>query len=409
MKLLFKLAWRNIWRNKRRSILTLSAIAFATLIAVAMRGVQLGTYAVNIKYSVNLFSGFLQIQKEGYQKNPSLNKNFKITPELKTLLERNENILGFAPRIGGSGLISHRDKSQGAFIVGVEPSEEKKTTKFFERVKQGRFFEKSDGLEIVVGQTLLENLKAEIGDTVVILSQGVDGSLGNLKFKIVGTVKFGSPEIDQMAVFMGLYDAQDLMAMYGRINMLVIKLDDLMNVDDVKQYLNSNMPGENLAALDWMEVSPELKEGIEMDNASGIIMLVILMVIVAFGILNTVLMSVTERFREFGISLSIGMPQVKLVAIIFMETIFLAVVGIIIGDIIGYFINSYIVANPIEFTSEIGSLYEEYGWLPRIESTLDPFIFINTSLSTLVISIAAGLYPAYKVFKLEPLKGIRYT
>jgi ABC-type antimicrobial peptide transport system permease subunit len=120
-------------------------------------------------------------------------------------------------------------------------------------------------------------------------------------------------------------------------------------------------------------------------------------------------MSVTERFNEFGVTLSIGMPQIKLVYLILIETIFIALIGILIGNILAWGVNYYIVLNPIEFNGDLSYIYEEYGFLPRIESTLDPGIFIANSLNILIISIVASLYPLYKVFKLEPLKGIRYT
>ena len=164
-----------------------------------------------------------------------------------------------------------------------------------------------------------------------------------------------------------------------------------------------------MKALSWDEVMPDFKQSIELDNISGILMLLVLIIIVAFGILNTVLMSVTERFNEFGITLSLGMPQIKLVQLIFIETIFITILGVLIGDLLGWSVNYYILLNPIEFSGDLGWVYEEYGFLPRIESTLDFTIFLNTSISVLLISLVACFYPAYKVFKLEPLKGIRYT
>ena len=126
---------------------------------------------------------------------------------------------------------------------------------------------------------------------------------------------------------------------------------------------------------------PDFKQSIDLDNISGILFLLILIVIVAFGILNTVLMSVTERFNEFGISLSIGMPQMKLVYLVFIETIFIAIMGIVLGNIIGWGINYYILLNPIQFSGEFEQIYAEYGFLPVIESSLDITIFINTSVS----------------------------
>lgn len=410
MKLLLKLAWRNIWRNKRRSILTLSAIAFATLAAIAMRGMQLGTYAVNIKNSVNMFAGYLQIQRDGYQKNPSLNLCYKNTPQIEEAINSLPEIKGFTPRVYANGLISFEENSLGSAIFGISPTREKNVTTMISKIDEGKFFTEDDSYSIVLGRKLLQNLKASIGDDVVVLAQGFDGSMGNLKFNITGTVKTGSPEFDGMAAFIGLKTAQELLAMYGnRINATSISLYNLDDVESVREKLKRILPDEKLAVLDWQEIMPDFKQSIDLDNISGMMMLIVLIVIVAFGILNTVLMSVTERFNEFGVTLSIGIPQMKLVSLIFIETIFITIIGIIIGDIIGWGINYYILHNPIEFGSEMAPLMEEFGWLPRMESSVDFWIFLNNSILILVVSILAWIIPAYKVYKLEPLKGIRYT
>jgi putative ABC transport system permease protein len=409
LKLLIKLGWRNIGRNKRRLLLTLSAIAFATFATIGMRGIQLGTYAVNIKNVVHLFSGYLQIQREGYQKNPSLRLNYVLDDKLLNRIKSIPQIKGYAPRVYGDGLSSYKENSFGTGIFGIDPEREKRVTNIMERIKEGRFFTTDTTNEVVLGYKLMENLKAEIGDDIVILTQGFDGSLGNMKFKIIGTIKVGVPELDAMAAFIGLSKAQQLLALPNRIHAIALNVGSLDDMEMVKKELRSRINNKELAVLSWDEVMPYFKQSIELDNISGILMLTILIIIVAFGILNTVLMSVMERFNEFGITLSIGMPQMKLVYLVFIETFFITLLGLALGNLIGWGINYYLIQNPIQFGSEIGKIYEEYGFLPIIVSTLDPMIFINTTLSILGISFLACFYPAYKVFKLEPLKGIRYT
>ncbi len=407
--MLIKLAWRNIWRNKRRSIITILAVTFAVMLSIAMRGLQLGTYEVNIETVVNMFSGYLQIQKTGYQKNPSLQKSFSFDQNLREILRKEARITGFTPRVVGDGLISFKENSAGAAILGIAPKTEKTLSEIMNKLNAGRFFQGDSSNEIVIGHTLLANLKVEIGDTVVVLAQGYDGSLGNLLFRIAGTLKTGSREFDAGAVFMGLSTAQDLLAMYGRVNMIAISLDDLDDIPGVQNNLNRALQNSQLTALKWNEIMPDFEQTIQLDNIGGILFLGILVVVVAFGIMNTVLMSVTERFREFGVTLSIGMPQRKLVLQVFLETLFIALIGIVIGNILAAGINYYIVQNPIVFGGEFAELYAEYGFLPRLESSLKGHIFRNSSLATFIISILAGLYPLLKVYRLEPLKGIRYT
>jgi ABC-type lipoprotein release transport system permease subunit len=410
MKLLLKLSWRNIWRNKRRSLLTILAVTFATFLSIAMRGIQIGTYDINIKTIVKMFSGYIQIQREGYQKNPSLNLSFKYNEQIQNIIKNETEITGFAPRIYADGLISFQDNSLGAIIFGVDPSLEKNVSDFQNKIKEGNFFQSDSTNEVVVGQKLLKNLNAKIGDNIIILSQGYDGSMGNMIFKISGAIKTGSPEFDAMAVFIGLSTAQELLGMYNRVNVIALSLTDLDKIEKTKTQLIQKLNNSNnLVVLHWQDVMPDLKQSIEFDNISGILFLGILIVIVAFGILNTVLMSVTERFREFGVTLSIGMPQIKLVVLVFMETFFITIIGLILGNIIAYGINYYIVLNPIVFSGDFAAIYEEYGFIPRMESSVKPGIFMNVSLSILIISFLACIYPAYKVYKLEPLKGIRYT
>lgn len=409
MKLLLKLAWRNIWRNKRRSFITIAAVFFAVLLAVAMRGLQLGTYEVNIKTAVELFAGYLQVQKEGYKENPSLRKSFRLTPEITQLLENDPAITGYAPRVYADGLISFKDNSLGTALYGVVPDKERHVINFLNKLNAGEFFTSDTSSRIVVGYKLLENLKAEIGDSIVILAQGYDGILGNLIFEISGTVKTGSGEFDRGAVFMGLSKLQELLAMQGRINVIALSTEDLDQVTPVKHRLNQSLSEQNLVALSWDEVMPELKQIIQLDNVSGILMLAILVIVVAFGILNTVLMSVTERFREFGISLAMGMPQGTLVILVILESVIITLIGLTLGNLLAYGVNYYIVQNPIMLGSELGALYEEYGFLPRLESSVKFSIFFNTSLTIFIVTLVSIIYPAIKVFRLEPLKGIRYT
>ena len=407
--MLLKIAWRNLWRNKRRSIITILAVVFAVMLAIVMRGLQYGTYAVNIKSSVELFSGYLQVQKNGYQKNPSLQKSFHYDANLQKLLAGQPGISGYAPRILGDGLISFRENSLGTAIMAIDPPSERRVSVLMERLNAGQFFTSDSSSAIVVGYKLLHNLQAQIGDTVVILSQGYDGSLGNLKFRIAGSIKSGSPELDGGLVMMGLATAQELLTMYGRINTVAISLTDLSQVAPVQQALSRQLPDGALTVLNWREIMPDLEQTIKLDEVGGTLFLAILVVVVAFGIMNTVLMSVTERFREFGISLAIGMPYRKLVVLVMMETALIALIGILIGNLLAGAINYYIVQHPIIFGGELADLYQQYGFLPRMESSLDSTIFLKNTLIILGVSILMSLYPVFKVYKLEPLKGIRYT
>ena len=409
MKLLMRLAWRNLWRNRRRTIITALATLFATLLSIAMRGIQLGTYDSNIAYALGTFSGYLQLQAPGFQENPSLHKTFTLDPHLRQVLSQTRAIRGFAPRVYADGLVSFRSNSLGAAIFGISPDEERQVTTLATRLNAGRFLANDASAEIVVGFKLLQNLKADIGDTVVILAQGYDGTLGNQKFVVVGTIKTGSQEFDNMGIFGGLSSFQQLLGMDNRVHVVAVSLGSVSEIEGVTRDLEHSLDTSRIAILPWQKVMPEFQQSIELDNVSGILFLGILIVVVAFGILNTVLMSVTERFREFGVLLAVGMPGRKLAAVVFLETLFITVIGVLAGNLLAWCVNYYLVQNPIQFTGDYAAMMQEYGFLPVLKSSLHIRSFMNTTLSIVIISLISTIYPLYRTYHLQPLKGIRYT
>jgi putative ABC transport system permease protein len=409
MKLLLTLAFRNVWRNSRRTLITIMAVVFATLLSIAMRGIQLGTYEENISFALKAFSGFLQLQAPGYQDNPSLHKSFVMDSRMKSVLAHTPHITGWAPRLNADGLASHDANAIGVAILGVSPAAEQQVTTFPQRVVEGRFLQADTVNEVVIGFTLLKNLKCKVGDDLVLLAQRYDGTLGNERYTVVGTLKTGTEMLDGGAVLMPLPRLQDLLGMENRLHIVAVALDDVGAVDDVTAYLNATLDTSQVNALPWQTIMPELKQAIQLDNVSGMIFLGILIVVVAFGILNTMLMSITERFREFGVLLSLGMPNEKLALIVLCEMLIIIAIGISLGNLAAWGVNYYLVIHPVEFTGDYKALMESYGWLPVMRSSLHIRSFINTTLSIVGISLLSVLYPIYRTFNLEPLKGIRYT
>jgi putative ABC transport system permease protein len=416
VKLILKLAWRNIWRNWRRAVITMAAVMFAVFLTVLMRGMQLGTYERNIQLTVEMFTSYIQVQVDGYFENPTLRKTFVYSDKIKKILDNNHDIIAYSPRIMADGLIGNEKNSFGAGIFAVNPEAEEKVTNIHSKLDKGRYLSSENIYDIVIGYKLLKNLDAKIGDEIVILSSGYDGSTGNLKFRISGTMKMGSPDFDRSAVFMHIDAARELLSLRNRISAIAVNIEGLDALNQVKNELRNSISNieiehnRKLTALDWGELMPDLQQSIEFDNISGVIYLALMMAIVAFGILNTVVMSITERFREFGVLIALGMRQLRLVVIVFFETIFISIIGTIAGFLLGFIVNYYIVLNPIDLSgAEMGEMYEEFGFEPALYSSVQPDIFLNTLLSIFIIVIVVYMIPAYRLFKLEALKGIRYT
>ncbi len=413
--LLIRLAWRSLWRNWRRSLIAMSAVIFAITLSIIQRGMQYGTYAETIRTAVRSSTGYLQIQKEGYNKSPTLRKSFVMTPAVKKAIQDSPSIDGSSPRIETEALLSYHDQSLGAMMMGVAPKTENEVTDFPSKVVEGRFLSDdspasgSNVAEIVVGDKLLQNLGAQVGDSVVVLAQGFDGILGNMFARIVGTFRTGSSEFDRMGVFMNIRSLQNFLNMGNRINAVAISVRNPGDLQGLSERLNGTLKTQGLVALPWQDLLPQLKQMIELDDSSGVLYIIILLFVVGFGILNTVLMSITERFREYGVMLSLGMSQERLVVAVALEIFFMLVIGFIVGNGIGVAVNSYWVHHPIVIGGDMAKLYQEYGFAPVFVSSLSFKVFLDSTLTILGISIVAAVYPLWRVLRLEPLKGIRYT
>ncbi len=409
MALLLKISWRNLWRNKRRTYITIAAVTFATAVFMFTRGMQYGTYEVNIREITHLFSGPLQIQHGNYIERPNLFHSFVLSDSLIQRIEATPGVTAWAPRIYTEALMAFRQNSMGISLVAVDPQKETRITTLHEKIKEGRFLKQTKRGEVVAGEILLKNLGVTVGDTVVLLTQGFDGSLGNMKFTIVGSFRTGSREMDQFGIILSLRDAQDLLTMEGRVLALVVDTDDIRHIQWVKQQLVQRLQGTQLTVLAWDELLPEIKQAIQLDNLSGLLFLLLLVIVVAFGILNTLLMAVTERFREFGIMLSLGMANRSLSWVVMWEGVFLTGIGLVLGLMIAGGVNYYFQMHPIVFGGELARLSEEYGFLPLLSNTVEPRVWWQTIGAIGGISLLALIYPVVKVWQLEPLKGIRYT
>ncbi|MCU0412656.1 MAG: ABC transporter permease, partial [Bacteroidetes bacterium] len=260
MKLLLKLAWRNIWRNRRRSILTILAVIFASFLSLLQRGLATGTWEVNVRNTVEMVAGYLQVQRTGYQDNPSLTKSLAYPATLRSILQQTDGVSGFAPRIQGDGLVSFRDRSSGVLLMGLDPEAEQRVSRFHRRVIEGRYLSTGAQDEVVVGTTLLTNLGARVGDTIVVLAQGYDGVLGNLKFRVVGSIRMGVQSFDAGTILMTVGAAQELLAMEGRVSVVAISIDDLNELEEVRTRLQGGIdsaPIGQTSVLTWDEVMPD--------------------------------------------------------------------------------------------------------------------------------------------------------
>ncbi|MDN3668216.1 FtsX-like permease family protein [Echinicola jeungdonensis] len=404
--MLLKLAWRNIWRNKRRTVITVVSIAFAVILSSVMRSMQLGSYERMIDNSVRFLTGYIQVHKKGYWDEQVIDNAFEPPPQLKEKIGAIENVEAAVPRLESFALASYQTQTKGAMIIGIDPEKESSLSGVEEKIVEGEIFDINDQ-QVLVGNGLADYLKLGIGDTIVLISQGYHGVNAAGKYPVSGLVKFGLPQLTNQVVFMPLPAAQYFFGADQLLTALAVVTDHPKHVGSIQSAIQQEVDTTELEVLNWKIMMPELIQGIEIDNISGIIMLLLLYVVIGFGMFGTFLMMTTERMYEFGVLLSVGMRRYKLQLVIFAEIIMLAMIAVLVGFALSLPVISYFYKHPITLPEEYKDAFEKFGIEPIYVFSLEPVVFTSQAWVVFFMALVLGSYPLYKIWKLDPVTAMK--
>ena len=401
-----KLAWRNIWRNKRRSIITISSITFAVLLACVMRSMQLGSYGNMIDNAVGFYTGYIQIHKNGYWDEKILDNSFEYNKKDVTAIESIAGIEAVVPRIESYALASVGNQTKGVLVLGIDPEQEDKLTKMKKKLINGAYLESNDE-GVLVAEGLAKYLKLDIGDTLVLVGQGYRGANAAGLFPVKGILKFPVPEQNNQSVYLSLPKAQWFYDAGGMLTTIAISVDQVKNVARIKSEIVAYLNSTNYEVMDWLELVPDLIQGIELDNISGQIMLLVLYVVIGFGMLGTFLMMAAERQYEFGVMMAVGMRRFKMQWLVFIETLMLTFLGVLSGIVVSLPILTYFYYNPIRFTGDAAKAFESFGVEPIYSFSLDISIFTNQAWAVFIMAVIFGAYPLWSIYKLKVVNAMR--
>ena len=407
MSITARLAWRNLWRQPRRTWLTTGAMVFSNVLLVFLIGMQLGTYDLMIDNTLGAFTGHLQIQHRGYKDDQRMRQT---VPAVRALAERVRERTGLdtvAARASAFVLVSSAERSYGIQLVGVQPRYEPKVSTLPGLVDQGRYLEASDAAEIVVGSVLARNLKVGIGDELTLLGSGLDGSFAAAVVDVVGIFDSAIADLDRGMAELPLQFFQDTFAMGDAGHSIVIHAPSLGQVPDLKAQIAA-MPeiGDDLVVYDWNALQPGLRQAIRADFTSAWFMYGLLVVLVAFSVLNTQLMSVLERTREFGIILSLGLRPGRLGWLVMLETVFMGLVGLGLGVLLGGSISYWFHLHGFSYPG-MDALAGQFNLPDRIFIALNPMSLLLGPAVVLIGSLLAAVYPAMRLNWLEPVDAMR--
>lgn len=407
MLLDLKMAWRNIWRNPRRSLLTMSAIAFAAMFLVVMLSWQFGSYAAMINSSVKLRTGHLQVQESGYLEDREMRDAIKDPDRVAAAMASVSQITAHSLRANAFGLASSADRTYGAMVTGIQPEREARVSTIADLVRDGRYLLPSDTDAALVGRLLAVNLKIGVGDEVTLLGQGYDGSVAATVLTVRGIFSTGIDELDRNTIFMPLGYFQTVYAMGDRVHEAVAVCGALGDVPRAEAALKQKIRSGKLVVLDWKQLMPGLVQAIRMDLVSGLIFWVILVLVVAFSILNTFLMAIFERTREFGVMLALGTTPGRLMRLILFESFGMTAMGVIAGTAAGILITLYLARVGIDI-SGASEILSHYGISGRIHPRLTGASALIGPALVLAITLLIALYPAVRVRRMTPVAAMAH-
>ncbi len=407
MTITLRMAWRNLWRHKRRTWLTVGAMIFSNLLLVFMISLQFGSYQMMIDNTLMAFAGHIQVQRDGYNEEPRMRKSIEAVIPLAERIRRHLGREKVAARAMAFAMTSSEERSYGLQLVGVEPKHEPGVSTIPGLITHGQYFSSMDAEEIVIGSVLARNLRVQPGDEVTLLGSGRDGSFAAGVVTVAGVFDSGISDIDRNMAQLPLGYFQSLFAMDDQGHSIVVNANDLTQVAAVAQEIQTLLAQESeLDVLDWIRLQPGLKQAIQADLASAWFMYGVLIVLVAFSVLNTQLMSVLERTREFGTMMALGVKPARLGRLVMMETIVMSGLGLAIGVALGFALTYYL--SIVGFTYPgMDQMADRFNLPERMYPSMTVFSVMLGPLVVFAFSLMASIYPALRLFFLQPVAAMR--
>jgi len=466
----YKMAWRNLWRNRRRTIITVASVFFAVFFALLMRSLQLGSYDYMFRNMIESYSGYIQVQHYDFWEDRIVDNAIAFPEETRKVLLSDANVEETIPRLETFALASTGSRTKGVMVMGIDPQKEKLLSDVEKKLVKYRLTDEAiasikeenipsnvrnnldlfngyayssdatlqqelgikedDTLSIMpvmrkyamvyngyielgkpgalVGDRLASYLGLARGDSIVLIGQGYHGVSAAGIYRVEGIVRLPTPDIDSRIVYLPVDICQQLYSAEDMLTSVVLQVKD--NDDDA---INSTIAdlGQKLQKpyrlLGWKEMNETIVNQMDADDKSGMIMIGILYLVIAFGVFGTVLMMTAERRREFGVLVSIGMQKTRLAAVMIYEMLFMGFLGIIAGIAVALPSIIYGYYHPIRFSSNMARMWEDYGFEPILAfKWIDSYFLWQSAVVGLIVLIAV-LYPVRKIFKLNEVNALK--
>jgi ABC-type lipoprotein release transport system permease subunit len=406
--MILQLGWRNIWRNKRRTAVILAAVIIGVWSMIFMGALMRGIADQMVKNSIATLTGHIQIQKEGFRNDPVI-EHFITAPEkLLPVLSRLPAGARWTPRIRVTAVAANARHSDGVVLAGIDPGREAKISFIGDAVYQGRYLREDDPYGIIVGRALLEKFGTRLGHKLVLMSQGADGEIASRAFRIVGVFRAEMQSTEKRLVFVTLPAAQAMLKTGGEVSEIAILLGNYREAPAVAANLRANIPDRTLQVYTWQELLPLVSSIMRMYDGFILVWFIVVFIAMGFGLVNTILMAVFERVREFGLLRSLGMKPRLVVAEVLAESFFLLAIGTIIGNLLGLASVWLLAGHGIDLSAFAQGM--EFAGMSRI---IFPVVYVRdvvtADLVVFLLGLLISMYPAVKAARFTPIEAMAHT
>ena len=401
----FKIAWRNIWRNKLRSSVVISAVTVGLFGGLASTGIMKGMVIDLVESAIHSKVSHIQIHNEKFVQNNEVQYIMEQSSEIIDSVALLPNVIGVSQRTMAFGMASTASKGLGVMIIGVDPENEKTVTDIFEKVNDGQYFKSEKRNRIVIGEKLANKLNAKLKSKIVLTFQDYEGNLSGASFKVEGIFKTQNTTFDEMNAFVKKADLDKLLLMPGNTSHeIAILLENEKQSKGVASILKKLTP--NYLVEDWTEIDPYLNLSYSMTSFMLLIFMSIIMLALGFAIVNTMLMVVLERTKELGMIMAIGMNRFKVFSMIMWETSLLAIVGGALGILITIIFTWHFGNVGIDI-SVVGEGFEAMGYGSVLYPFLDFTDYIEVVILVMITGLIASIFPTIRALKMKPAEATR--
>jgi ABC-type lipoprotein release transport system permease subunit len=402
--MLLKVAWRNTWRSKKRSLIIIASVTIGLFAGIFLMGFYNGMIEQRVNTAINSEVSHIQLH------HPEFRKDYDITyflPAGRSMLQKiqaNPNVKSAAGRIIIKGMIASASGSSGITINGVMPKEEQDVTGLAGKIKEGNYFSSKKSNELITGEKQLKKLKLKLHHKAILTFQDKDGNIASGAFRVVGIFKTVNLPYDESNVFVKIEDVDSLSGIYQQLNEIALLLHNNKQLAVTQSLLKKQFPTTEIK--NWMEISPEVGLTVTVADQMVYIFMCIILLALAFGIVNTMMMAVLERTREIGMLIALGMNQLKVFSMILMETIFLVFSGCPGGIALALTTIAITQKTGISF-KKFSEVYSSFGYSDVVYPSLTTRQFGMMMLLVVITAILSALFPAWKALRLKPAESIR--